>query len=93
MSLVQLGYGMGTVWVRLKYGTGPQGPQMQKVLERLTGQHTVPNVFIELHLSCSPTRCCLRLRPTALYNLGNAEDTTTNIILRGHYNSWYRINK
>ncbi|CAL5415928.1 unnamed protein product [Camellia sinensis] len=25
---------------------GPQGPQMQKVLERLTGQHTVPNVFI-----------------------------------------------
>ncbi|KAJ0110866.1 hypothetical protein Patl1_01660 [Pistacia atlantica] len=26
---------------------GPQGPQVQKVLERLTGQHTVPNVFIE----------------------------------------------
>nr|POF05691.1 glutaredoxin-c5, chloroplastic [Quercus suber] len=25
---------------------GPQGPQVQKVLERLTGQHTVPNVFI-----------------------------------------------
>ncbi|KAF3436046.1 hypothetical protein FNV43_RR23138 [Rhamnella rubrinervis] len=25
---------------------GPQGPQIQKVLERLTGQHTVPNVFI-----------------------------------------------
>jgi len=25
---------------------GPQGPQLQKVLERLTGQHTVPNVFI-----------------------------------------------
>ncbi|KAF7153162.1 hypothetical protein RHSIM_Rhsim01G0258800 [Rhododendron simsii] len=24
----------------------PQGPQLQKVLERLTGQHTVPNVFI-----------------------------------------------
>ena len=24
---------------------GPQGPQLQKVLERLTGQHTVPNVF------------------------------------------------
>ncbi|KAF2307193.1 hypothetical protein GH714_025382 [Hevea brasiliensis] len=26
---------------------GPQGPQLQKVLERLTGQHTVPNVFID----------------------------------------------
>ncbi|KAK1283912.1 Monothiol glutaredoxin-S10 [Acorus calamus] len=26
---------------------GPQGPQLQKVLERLTGQFTVPNVFIE----------------------------------------------
>ncbi|KAG7545811.1 Thioredoxin-like superfamily [Arabidopsis suecica] len=25
---------------------GPQGPQLQKVLERLTGQHTVPNVFV-----------------------------------------------
>ncbi|KAJ8497665.1 hypothetical protein OPV22_008217 [Ensete ventricosum] len=25
---------------------GPQGPQLQKALERLTGQHTVPNVFI-----------------------------------------------
>ncbi|XP_044491292.1 glutaredoxin-C5, chloroplastic-like [Mangifera indica] len=25
---------------------GPQGLQVQKVLERLTGQHTVPNVFI-----------------------------------------------
>ncbi|GAB2214574.1 hypothetical protein Drorol1_Dr00018929 [Drosera rotundifolia] len=25
---------------------GPQGPQLQKVLERVTGQHTVPNVFI-----------------------------------------------
>ncbi|OMP09274.1 Glutaredoxin, partial [Corchorus olitorius] len=25
---------------------GVQGPQLQKVLERLTGQHTVPNVFI-----------------------------------------------
>ncbi|XP_061368612.1 glutaredoxin-C5, chloroplastic [Gastrolobium bilobum] len=25
---------------------GPQGPQLQKVLERLTGQYTVPNVFI-----------------------------------------------
>ncbi len=25
---------------------GPHGPQVQKVLERLTGQHTVPNVFI-----------------------------------------------
>ncbi|XP_073318029.1 monothiol glutaredoxin-S10-like [Primulina huaijiensis] len=25
---------------------GPQGPQLQKTLERLTGQHTVPNVFI-----------------------------------------------
>lgn len=25
---------------------GPQGPQLQKVLERLTKQHTVPNVFI-----------------------------------------------
>ncbi|CDP03824.1 unnamed protein product [Coffea canephora] len=25
---------------------GPQGPQLQKVLERLTGQHTVPNLFI-----------------------------------------------
>ncbi|CAO2839843.1 unnamed protein product [Amaranthus hypochondriacus] len=25
---------------------GAQGPQLQKVLERLTGQHTVPNVFI-----------------------------------------------
>ncbi|KDP26438.1 hypothetical protein JCGZ_17596 [Jatropha curcas] len=25
---------------------GPQGPQIQKLLERLTGQHTVPNVFI-----------------------------------------------
>uniref|UniRef100_A0A803LAF7 Glutaredoxin domain-containing protein n=1 Tax=Chenopodium quinoa TaxID=63459 RepID=A0A803LAF7_CHEQI len=26
---------------------GAQGPQLQKVLERLTGQYTVPNVFIE----------------------------------------------
>ncbi|XP_022758572.1 glutaredoxin-C5, chloroplastic-like isoform X2 [Durio zibethinus] len=26
---------------------GAQGPQVQKVLERLTGQHTVPNVFID----------------------------------------------
>ncbi|KAF3777177.1 Glutaredoxin-C5 [Nymphaea thermarum] len=26
---------------------GPQGLQVQKVLERLTGQHTVPNVFID----------------------------------------------
>ncbi|KAL8494432.1 hypothetical protein ACS0TY_025298 [Phlomoides rotata] len=25
---------------------GAQGPQLQKTLERLTGQHTVPNVFI-----------------------------------------------
>ncbi|XP_051142408.1 glutaredoxin-C5, chloroplastic-like isoform X2 [Andrographis paniculata] len=25
---------------------GPQGPQLQKTLERLTGQHTVPNVFV-----------------------------------------------
>ncbi|KAI3449848.1 hypothetical protein Pfo_006513 [Paulownia fortunei] len=25
---------------------GPQGPQLQKTLETLTGQHTVPNVFI-----------------------------------------------
>ncbi|KAJ4913428.1 hypothetical protein Rs2_08049 [Raphanus sativus] len=25
---------------------GPQGPQLQKVLERLTGQRTVPNVFV-----------------------------------------------
>ncbi|XP_076921317.1 monothiol glutaredoxin-S10-like [Bidens hawaiensis] len=25
---------------------GSQGPQIQKVLEQLTGQHTVPNVFI-----------------------------------------------
>ncbi|CAH8359985.1 unnamed protein product [Eruca vesicaria subsp. sativa] len=25
---------------------GPQGPQLQKVLERITGQHTVPNVFV-----------------------------------------------
>ncbi|KAK9281542.1 hypothetical protein L1049_004445 [Liquidambar formosana] len=25
---------------------GPQGPQVQKVLERITGQYTVPNVFI-----------------------------------------------
>lgn len=25
---------------------GAQGPQLQKVLERLTGQHTVPNVFL-----------------------------------------------
>ncbi|KAI5395310.1 glutaredoxin-C5, chloroplastic [Lathyrus oleraceus] len=25
---------------------GPQGPQLQKFLERLTGQYTVPNVFI-----------------------------------------------
>ncbi|XP_021763370.1 monothiol glutaredoxin-S10-like [Chenopodium quinoa] len=25
---------------------GAQGPQLQKVLERLTGQYTVPNVFI-----------------------------------------------
>ncbi|KAJ0966564.1 hypothetical protein J5N97_023481 [Dioscorea zingiberensis] len=25
---------------------GPQGPQLQKVLERMTGQCTVPNVFI-----------------------------------------------
>ncbi|XP_027365379.1 glutaredoxin-C5, chloroplastic isoform X2 [Abrus precatorius] len=26
---------------------GPQGPQLQKVLERITGQYTVPNVFID----------------------------------------------
>ncbi|CAJ1968289.1 unnamed protein product [Sphenostylis stenocarpa] len=25
---------------------GPQGPQLHKMLERITGQHTVPNVFI-----------------------------------------------
>ena len=25
---------------------GPQGPQLKKVLERLTGQCTVPNVFV-----------------------------------------------
>ncbi|KAF6144346.1 hypothetical protein GIB67_024573 [Kingdonia uniflora] len=25
---------------------GPQGPQLQRVLERLTGQYTVPNIFI-----------------------------------------------
>ncbi|KEH42430.1 putative thioredoxin-disulfide reductase [Medicago truncatula] len=25
---------------------GPQGPQLQKLLERITGQYTVPNVFI-----------------------------------------------
>ncbi|EEF36989.1 glutaredoxin, grx, putative [Ricinus communis] len=37
---------------------GAQGPQIQKVLERLTGQHTVPNVFIGkycfniLHVKC-----------------------------------------
>lgn len=28
------------------FDSGPQGPQLQKILERLTGQHTVPNVFI-----------------------------------------------
>lgn len=26
--------------------SGPEGPQLQKTLETLTGQHTVPNVFI-----------------------------------------------
>lgn len=26
---------------------GPQGPPLQEVLQRLTGQHTVPNVFID----------------------------------------------
>ncbi|XP_062092261.1 glutaredoxin-C5, chloroplastic-like isoform X3 [Humulus lupulus] len=26
---------------------GAQGPELQKLLERLIGQHTVPNVFIE----------------------------------------------
>lgn len=26
--------------------TGPQGPQLQKTLLRMTGQHTVPNIFI-----------------------------------------------
>ncbi|XP_057424873.1 monothiol glutaredoxin-S10-like isoform X2 [Lotus japonicus] len=31
---------------------GPQGPQLQKMLERLTGQHTVPNVFIVKLLHC-----------------------------------------
>ncbi|KAL7126760.1 hypothetical protein ABFS83_14G208600 [Erythranthe nasuta] len=25
---------------------GPQGPQLQRTLKRLTGQHTVPNVFV-----------------------------------------------
>nr|XP_029124491.1 monothiol glutaredoxin-S10 isoform X2 [Elaeis guineensis] len=32
---------------------GPHGPQLQKVLERLTGQYTVPNVFI----GCDRPRC------------------------------------
>ncbi|KAG6785433.1 hypothetical protein POTOM_011164 [Populus tomentosa] len=31
----------------LLLAAGAQGPQIQKVLERLTGQHTVPNVFID----------------------------------------------
>ncbi|GAU38424.1 hypothetical protein TSUD_396040 [Trifolium subterraneum] len=30
---------------------GPQGPQLQKLLERITGQYTVPNVFIEQFIS------------------------------------------
>lgn len=35
------------VWLNhLWLVSGPQGPQLQKVLERLTGQHTVPNVFV-----------------------------------------------
>lgn len=34
------------VMVAFFSNSGPQGPQLQKVLERLTGQHTVPNVFI-----------------------------------------------
>lgn len=33
--------------------SGPQGPQLQKVLERLTGQYTVPNVFIGKQQSLS----------------------------------------
>ncbi|KAJ4728368.1 Glutaredoxin [Melia azedarach] len=36
---------------------GPQGPQLQNALERLTGQRTVPNVFIgEKHIGgCTDT--------------------------------------
>ncbi|CAI9770612.1 unnamed protein product [Fraxinus pennsylvanica] len=41
--LVRLGLG----GVLVVDGWCPQGPQLQKTLERLTGQHTVPNVFIE----------------------------------------------
>ncbi|THG15959.1 hypothetical protein TEA_029918 [Camellia sinensis var. sinensis] len=48
MARIWHGYGMGTAQVWDGYVSGPQGPQMQKVLERLTGQHTVPNVFIAI---------------------------------------------
>ncbi|KAA3459521.1 monothiol glutaredoxin-S10 isoform X2 [Gossypium australe] len=32
--------------IEIREVSGAQGPQVQKLLERLTGQHTVPNVFI-----------------------------------------------
>ncbi|XP_027189951.1 glutaredoxin-C5, chloroplastic isoform X1 [Cicer arietinum] len=34
------------LFIFLNFCLGPQGPQLQKLLERLTGQYTVPNVFI-----------------------------------------------
>lgn len=46
-----LGFG-NTEYFLFPLFLGAQGPQLQKVLERLTGQHTVPNVFIgklEMH--------------------------------------------
>lgn len=37
---------IGLAYQRVLSFSGAQGPQVQKLLERLTGQHTVPNVFI-----------------------------------------------
>jgi glutaredoxin len=42
--------------------SGAQGPQLQKVLERLTGQSTVPNVFIGMSIFLAP--CVFLLCPS-----------------------------
>jgi hypothetical protein len=39
-------HSISLLFLRFSPPPGPQGPQVQKVLERLTGQYTVPNVFI-----------------------------------------------
>ncbi|XP_019709524.1 monothiol glutaredoxin-S10 [Elaeis guineensis] len=65
----------------------PPGPQLQKVLERLTGQYTVPNVFIDtvkLHGKGELTTLLseLNMGSKSLQQPGNC--SPMNAIIQGH---------